>query len=118
MRPLIPVRLAYCAAFRAGLTRITRVNHDDGMPGFLGLVFDHLAELVKRPTDLHIPVLYADFFGCVTNALKGFQREERGLGLSADECLRDLMIHVSHPTVFSLADVPEPASCAARPPLL
>lgn len=28
------------------------------------------------------------------------------------------MVHVSHPTVFSLADFPEPASCAARPLLL
>ena len=79
VQPLIPVRLAYCAAFRAGLTRMTWVNHDDGMPGFLGLVFNHLAQLGKRPTDLHISVLHADFFGCVTNTFKVFQREERRL---------------------------------------
>ena len=28
------------------------------------------------------------------------------------------MIYVSHPTVFSLPDFPEPAPCAARPLLL
>lgn len=79
VQPLIPVRFAYRAAFRAGLTCITRVNHNDGMPGFLSLVFNHLAQLGKRPTDLHITVLYADFFGCVTNTFKVFQREKRGL---------------------------------------
>ena len=79
VQPLIPVCLAYRAAFRAGLTRITRVNHDNGMSGFLGLVFNHLAQLEKRPTDLHVSVLHADFFGCVTNTFKVFQREECGL---------------------------------------
>ena len=79
MQSLISVRFAYCAAFRAGLTRMTRVNHDDGMPGLLGLVLNHLAQLGKRPTDLHISVLHADFFGCVTNTFKVFQREECGL---------------------------------------
>ena len=78
MQSLIPVRFTYRAAFGAGLTRITRVNHDDGMPGFLSLVLNHLPQLEKRPTDLYIPVLYADFFGCVTNTFEVFQREERG----------------------------------------
>ena len=91
VQPLIPVCLAYRAAFRAGPTRVTRINHDDRMPGLFSLVFNHLAQLVKRPTDLHIPVLLTDFFGCVTNTFEVFQREERGLGLSADECLRDLI---------------------------
>lgn len=79
VQSLISIRFAYCATFRAGLTRMTWVNRDDGMPGFLGLVFNHLAQLGKRPTDLHISVLHADFFGCVTNTFKVFQREERGL---------------------------------------
>ena len=79
VQPLIPVRFAYRAAFRAGLTRITRLNHDDGMPDLLGLVFNHLPQLEKRPTDLHIPVSCTGFFGCVTNTFKVFQREERGL---------------------------------------
>lgn len=79
VQPLIPVRFAHCAAFGAGLTRMTWVNRDDGMPGFLGLVFNHLAQLVKCSTDMYIAVLLTGFFGCVTNTFKVFQREERRL---------------------------------------
>lgn len=43
VRFLAPVRLAHNAACWAGLARVARVNHNDGVPGLFGLVFDHLS---------------------------------------------------------------------------
>ena len=118
VRVLAPVCFTHQPACRTGLARVPWVNRNDGMTSLCGLVFDHLSELVERPTDLHVPVALTHLFGGAANAAKVFQRKKRGLELSVDECLRDLMIHVPHPTVFSLADFPEPAPCAARPLLL
>ena len=79
VQPFVPVRLAYHAAFRTGLTRVMRVNRNGGMPGFQSLVFNHLAKLVEGPADLRIPVLSANFFRGVANAFEVFQPEERRL---------------------------------------
>ncbi len=70
VQSLVSVRLAYHTAFRTGLACVTRVNHDDGMSGLYGLVFNHLPQLAKRPTDLRIPVAFAYLFGGVTDTFE------------------------------------------------
>lgn len=43
VRFLAPIRFTHQTACRTGLARVARVNHDNGMAGLIGFVFDHLA---------------------------------------------------------------------------
>lgn len=49
----------------------------------------------------------------MADASQIFEHDERGLFAFSYECLGDLMVEVTHPTVFSMAYAVEPFSCAA-----
>lgn len=100
---LVTVGFADFPAFRAGLACVGRVNEHDFLTVAFRLVFDHLPELVETPTDLNIPVLDPDLFGRIADSRKVFENEHRIPVVMVDECLRRLMVHISHPTVFSVA---------------
>ena len=115
---MFAVRLADKPASWAGLRRVRRIHQHDRVPGLESLVLDHLPQLEKRPGNLHVSSAFAYPLRRFPDALEIFEYDERGLFAFVYECLGDLMVHVSHPTVFSVADAFEPASGAAGSPLL
>lgn len=115
---LASVRFPDHAATGARLGRVRGVDQHDRVARTAGLVLDHLPELEERPADLHVALAPVDLDGGLPYALEVFEHDQgRGLAVG-DECLGDLMVHVPHPTVFSVADMLKPASGAARAFLL
>ena len=105
---LVPVRLLGVPACRAGLGGVSRVDDDHPLPVQRGLVREHLTELVERPRHGDVAVSRAHLLGGGTDAGQVFQHEQRAPRVSVDECLRDLMVHIGHITVFSRAELSQP----------
>ena len=108
MVPAFPVHMAAYGAYLAG---VGRVNQKHGASEPRGLVGELLLEVVISPAYLCVTVLHPYAFCGAPDARKVFQHKERTLGVIADECLRDTMVHIVHPTVFSLPDGTDPVSC-------
>lgn len=118
VRFLVAVLAGHVSASGACLARVRWVHCYRGLPVAGGLVFDERAELAERPRDLHVTLLDFHGFRRIADACEVFEREERVLAVLVDECLRDLMVDVGHPTVFSTAYGFETFSRAARAPVL
>ena len=113
-----PALFVHMAAYGTCLAGKGRINRQHGAAVLFCLVSKFLLKVIISPAHLCVPVLYPDTFGGSPDAGKVFQHKERTLGVTADECLRDTMVHIVHPTVFSLPDGTDPSSCGRCPPHL
>ena len=107
---LVAVTAGHMPALRAGLGGVGRIDCDNGLTILKGLVDQLLLQVIIGPGDRDIPVPDTDTFGGRADAGQILQDEEGTLGVVLSECLADAVIHITHETVFSLADGFEPPS--------
>lgn len=105
---LVPVRLLGVPACRTGLGGVSRVDDDHLLTVQCGLVLEHATELVERPRHGDVAVSRPHLLCGGMDAGQVLQHEQRAPRVSVDECLRDLMVHIGHITVFSRAELSQP----------
>ena len=110
MQFLITVCPFRMAAFRAGLACIRRIYLSHKLTVLKCLVKQFLLQVIIRPGYRNIPVFDGHSFCCRPDAFQVFNNEQSAFGVGLDECLRDAVVYVLHPTVFSLADGLDPSS--------
>ena len=115
MFPACPVNVS---AAGACLARISRIHFKKSAATPYSFVHDLLLEVIVGPAHLCIAVLDPHTFRGSPDAGQVLEDEERAFRMSADECLRDTMVHIVHPTVFSLPDGADPSSRGGRLPFL
>ena len=101
---LVTVGMQHMPALRAGLGCICRIDKDNGLMVFQSLVDKLLRQVIEGPGYGYVPVFHPYPFGDGADAGKILKNEECALGIVTDECLADAVIHITHPTVFSLSD--------------
>ena len=103
---MIPVFLADSTAFRTTLGGVPRRHFQDFRTVLMSLVSQELLQLVESPA----PQLIVLFRGSgkiaffEADASKVLEYEKRILAIFLYECLRNLMVHIRHPTVLSPRD--------------
>ena len=100
---VVAVRLADNTAFRATLGGVLRRHFQDFRTVLVSLVCQELLQLVKTPAP-QIVVLFrgsGKIAFLEADASKFLKHEKRILAVFLYECLRNLMIHIRHPTVLS-----------------
>ena len=107
---LLAVPLFRMSTDRAGLRRICRVNIDHMATETFSFVLQFLFQVIIRPADRYVSVFQKYALRRGADAGKVLQDEQRPLWVSADECLRQAVVDIAHPTVFSLPDGTDPSS--------
>lgn len=102
----------------ASLTGILQAYIDDHAVISRSLILQLLLKVIEAPTDRHIAVFSSDLSCCMSDSGQVFQNKQRVLGVVFDECLRYTMVHILHPTVFSLPERFQSSSRRRRPALL
>ena len=115
---MLPARPVDVPAAGACLARVGRVHHKEGAAVPDGLVQELLLKVIVGPAHLCVAVLCPHAFRGSPDPGQILEDEERAFRMSADECLGDTMVHIVHPTVFSLPDGADPASRGGRLPFL
>ena len=90
--------------YRTPLTGVFRIHLDDLLAGKDGFVRQLLLQVVVRPANIDISVFRPYALGRSADARKVFKHEQRSCGIGIGECLGNAVIHITHPSVLSLAD--------------
>ena len=107
---LVAVSPGHVPAFGTGLGGVGRIDSDHGLMVLQGFIGQLLLQITVSPGDQDITVSDTDPLGGRADAGQVLQNEEGALGVVLSECLADAVIHITHETVFSLADGFEPPS--------
>ena len=114
---LVTVRTFRVPTLWALLAGVRGIHLDDLLMVQLRLVDEFLLQVVERPRHHHVPVAHAHLLGGVPDAGEVFEHEYGAGRIVGYECLGDAMVHIIHPTVFSIA-YPLQAPSRARRALL
>ena len=104
--------------YRAPLTGVLGIHLDDLLAGKGSLVRQLLLKVIVRPAYADIPVLDTYAFSGAADALEVLKHEQGSARIRLYECLRHAMVHISHPTVLSIAYGFESAPCGRSLSLL
>lgn len=104
--------------YRAPLTGVLGIHLDDLLAGKGSLVRQLLLKVIVRPAYADIPVLDTYAFCGAADALEVLKHEQGSFRIRLYECLRHAMVHISHPTVLSIAYGFESAPCGRSLSLL
>lgn len=104
--------------YRAPLTGVLRIYGDNSIAVEPSLVHQFLLKVGIGPAHADIAVSDFDSLCRLANAGQIFKDEQRSAWIGLYECLRDAMIHIAHPTVFSGSYSLEPAPCGRSLSLL
>ena len=104
--------------YRAPLTGVLGIHLDDLLAGKGSLVRQLLLKVIVRPAYADIPVLDTYAFSGAADALEVLKHEQGSSRIRLYECLRHAMVHISHPTVLSIAYGFESAPCGRSLSLL
>ena len=118
MNFMFSARPVNVSAAGTGLARISRVYLEEGAATSYRFVQELLLEVIVSPAHLCIAVSDLHTFRGSPDPGQVLEDEERTFRITADECLRYTMVHIVHPTVFSLPDGTDPASRGGRLPFL
>lgn len=104
--------------YRAPLTGVLGIHLDDLLAGKGSLVRQLLLKVLVRPAYADIPVLDTYAFSGAADPLEVLKHEQGSSRIRLHECLRHAMVHISHPTVLSIAYGFESAPCGRSLSLL
>ena len=104
--------------YRAPLTGVLGIHLDDLLAGKGSLVRQLLLKVIVRPAYADIPVLDTYAFSGAADPLEVLKHEQGSSRIRLHECLRHAMVHISHPTVLSIAYGFESAPCGRSLSLL
>ena len=103
MRFLVPVGPLDMPAVRTGLRGVPGVER--GRSGLVHrrLVRDHLAQLIEGPGYRFVTMPFPHCFCGSANPGQILKHKQSMGSIAINECLTDSMVHIGHPTGFSLA---------------
>ena len=106
------------ATYRTTLASVRGINLDNPLTSQCSLVGEFLLQVIIGPTYRYVTVFSPDSFRGAADALQIFKHKQCPDRTRGHECLRDAVIHITHPTVFSVTYPFEAASRGRRSALL